>query len=85
MVTNSVSQTNLLVRSHHKMVGITSANRMSEPPIVGVPAFFLCVCGPSVRICSPICLLRSRSMNQGPSRNEIASAVSVAAMMRVET
>ncbi len=63
---------------------MTSANRMSEPPIVGVPAFFWCEAGPSSRICWPYCLERSRSMNQGPSRNEMSSDVMAAARMRVD-
>ncbi len=52
--------------------------------MVGVPAFFLCDCGPSSRICWPICFFFSCSMNHGPASSEIRSDVNAAAMMRVE-
>ena len=83
-MTESASQTSWLRRSHHSSVETARQNRISEPPIVGVPAFFLWVAGPSSRIVSPIWRDLSRSMNHGPIRNESSSAVIAAARMRVD-
>ncbi len=52
--------------------------------MVGVPAFFLWVCGPSVRMVSPIWRALSRSMNHGPMMKDSTSAVIAAARMRVD-
>ena len=41
MVMASTTQTKRFDRSHHRSVGITSENKISVPPIVGVPAFFV--------------------------------------------
>ena len=38
---------------------------MITPPIVGVPCFTRCVCGPSARTCWPMPSLRMRRMNDG--------------------
>jgi len=73
-----------LDRSHHRSTDTTRQNRISAPPIVGVPAFFLWVLGPSSRICWPICRDRSRSMNHGPIRNDRISAVIAAARIRID-
>ena len=47
------SQTNRILRFAHNSVGNTMVTTMRIPPIVGVPAFALCDCGPSSRICCP--------------------------------
>ena len=49
-VTTSTSQTNWLVRSASSKVASTSDERMSTPPMVGVPALVRCRSGPSGRI-----------------------------------
>ncbi len=56
----------------------TSENRISVPPMVGVPAFTLWRSGPSLRMGCPIWFSVSRRITTGPSRNEIESAVSAA-------
>jgi hypothetical protein len=77
--------TNTLWMSAHNMVETSTASRMSAPPMVGVPAFLWCVCGPSARMTWPICLLCSRRMNQGARKKQIIMDVSVAMMMRKGT
>ena len=42
--------------------------RMMTPPIVGVPCFTRCVCGPSARTCWPMPSLRMSLMKGGMSR-----------------
>ena len=49
-----------------------STAQISRPPMVGVPAFFWCDCGPSSRMCWPIWNSRSRAMNHGPNRTKIS-------------
>ena len=39
-VTARASHTKRFSRSHQSKVASTNENRMSEPPMVGVPAFF---------------------------------------------
>ncbi len=56
--------------------------RMMIPPMVGVPAFFLWLCGPSSRISSPICFFLSHLMNIGPRIRQISIAVIVAPAVR---
>ena len=41
-------------RSAHNSVGSSTEIAMSTPPMVGVPAFFWCACGPSSRMYWPI-------------------------------
>ena len=56
--------------------------RMRTPPIVGVPAFVLWACGPSSRMCWPICSRRSRSIIHGPRTSTRKSAVRLATAVR---
>ena len=48
-VTPNTIHTYVLSRRAHRSVGRRQAVRMMRPPIVGVPAFFRCVAGPSAR------------------------------------
>jgi hypothetical protein len=63
-------------------VDSTIENRISAPPMVGVPAFDRWLSGPSLRIGWPACCRTSRRMNQGPSNSEISMAVSAASTVR---
>src|SRR3954447_19557040 len=54
---------------------------MISPPIVGVPAFAWCSCGPSSRMCWPNSFTRRYSMNFGPRKMQI----SIAAMPAIKT
>ncbi len=56
--------------------------RISAPPIVGVPAFTRCVCGPSSRTDWPIFIRVSQTMTFGPTMNEMKSAVMQASTAR---
>ena len=53
------------------------ATMMSAPPIVGVPFFERCDCGPSSRTTWPICFFCSSRMNHGDSTKLISIAVIV--------
>ncbi len=59
-----------------------TARRMISPPMVGVPAFFRCVCGPSSRICWVMLICRSHAIMAGAARNVTISAVSAASDVR---
>ena len=62
---------------------MSSAARMMNPPIEGVPAFSRWRSGVSSRIVSPpSCSARSRAISQGPSTKEITIAVTVAIAAR---
>lgn len=51
-------------------------DRIISPPMVGVPAFLKCVCGPSARIGWPLpCLSRSELMMVGPKMKTISAEV----------
>src|SRR3954451_18327044 len=54
---------------------------MISPPMVGVPAFARCSCGPSSRMCWPNSLTRRYSMNFGPRKMQI----SIAAIPAIKT
>ena len=54
----------------------------SAPPIVGVPCFDRCDCGPSLRTDCPIFIAVRRAMTFGPSTIAITSAVIVASTAR---
>ncbi len=56
--------------------------RISSPPIVGVPAFARCDCGPSCRMIWPIWKSRSVRIIHGPSSRLRMSAVRLAAAVR---
>ena len=68
--------------SAQSTVGSRIAMQMSTPPMVGVPVFFRCDCGPSVRTYWPIWNSRSFSITQGPMKSAISSAVSEANAVR---
>ena len=53
-VENTVIHTNGLAGSDHSTVGSRMAMQISTPPMVGVPVFFRCDCGPSSRTNWPI-------------------------------
>ena len=55
---------------------------ISAPPIVGVPAFARCVCGPSSRTDWPIFMRESHAIIRGPTTNAITSAVMHASTAR---
>src|SRR5258708_4649555 len=63
-------------------VGTAVERTISTPPIVGVPAFFLCSCGPSSRINWPICNSRSRRISDGPKASPRNMAVRLAYTVR---
>ncbi len=58
-----------------------SETRISTPPIVGVPAL-AAWSGPISRIGWPMRSAPSRRISHGPTRNDIKSAVRVAAAVR---
>ena len=74
-VTSSVTQTKRLARSPQSNVVTAIETRMSAPPMVGVPAFARCVCGPSSRTAWPIFIRVSQAITRGPTMNEMNSAV----------
>ncbi len=55
---------------------------MRMPPMVGVPAFFMCDLGPSSRMYWPIWNSRSLAISQGPSARHRNSAVMAANAVR---
>src|SRR5690349_14356869 len=55
---------------------------ISAPPIVGVPAFARCDCGPSLRMTCPTFTSVSLRMIAGPASSDTASAVSVPMIVR---
>ncbi len=59
-----------------------SENRISIPPIVGVPFFFWWPAGPSSRIDCPICSAVKRRMTIGPRTRESVRATSDATSVR---
>ena len=66
----------------HRIVGTRIAITMSTPPMVGVPVFVRCDCGPSSRTNCPIWNSRSFSITHGPINSAISSAVSEANAVR---
>ena len=77
-----ISQTKWLCRSAQSTVETTRAKRISEPPMVGVPALERWLSGPSSRIACPICLSCRRRMNQGERAKPMNIAVIIAAITR---
>ena len=75
---NRVSQMKVLFRSAQSSVGTTMQTRISTPPMVGVPCFFRCDSGPSVRITWRACSPSSLRITQGPTMKESTSAVIMA-------
>ena len=71
-ITSSTTHTKRLSRSAHSSVVIAIDTRISAPPIVGVPAFARCVCGPSSRTAWPIFMRVSHAIIRGPITNEIS-------------
>ena len=63
------------MRFANSIVGIRVARSMINPPIVGVPCFFLCDWGPSDLISSPIWYFFKSLMIQGPTKKQIIKAV----------
>ena len=82
-VTSSANQTKRLVRSAHSRVDTLIAQRISTPPMVGVPVFFRCEAGPSSRTGWPNLKRYSRSIIQGPKANENSSAVRIPSTARI--
>ena len=68
-------------RSESTRYGTAIARKRIRPPIVGVPAFAWCSCGPSSRICWPNSLTRRNWMNFGPRK----IVISIAAMPAIRT
>src|SRR4051812_37168862 len=68
-------------RSERTRNGTQIEAKTISPPIVGVPAFVWCSCGPSSRMCWPNSRTRSNSMNLGPRKMQI----SIAAMPAIRT
>ena len=57
--------------------------RIISPPMVGVPAFLKCVCGPSARIGCPLpWRTRNEAIIVGPNRKTINAEVKSAAPVR---
>ena len=64
IVTSNMIHTYGLSRRAHNNVAIKEEHKINRPPIVGVPAFFKWVSGPSLRIgWPPTCTRLSRRMN----------------------
>ena len=82
-VEKTVIHTNGLPGSAQSTVGSRIAMMMSTPPMVGVPDFFRCDCGPSSRTYWPIWNSLSFSITHGPMKSAISSAVSVANAVRI--
>src|SRR3954453_15890367 len=68
-------------RSERTRNGTQIEAKTISPPIVGVPAFVWCSCGPSSRMCCPNSRTRRNSMNLGPRKMQI----SLAAMPAIRT
>ena len=49
---------------------------IKTPPMVGVPAFFRWLSGPSSLINCPTCIFESCRITKGPNRKQIRNAVS---------
>ncbi len=81
-VTRSASQTYHEVTSARSSVASVSEKMMSVPPMVGVPAFLACDCGPSSRIDWRICSSVSRRMSRGPMTSDTTRAVRPATRVR---
>ena len=75
-ITNKILTMYLLERSPQMSELIVIENRMSNPPIVGVPSLTECDSGPSCLIDSPISLKLSFCINLGPRTKETKRAVS---------
>src|SRR4051794_9290408 len=58
-------------RSERTRKGTQIEAKTISPPIVGVPAFVWCSCGPSSRMCWPNSRTRRNSMNLGPRKMQI--------------
>ena len=82
IVTHSTTHTKRLVRSPQSSVVMTTETRISAPPIVGVPAFVRCDCGPSTRTDCPILYAVSLRIMIGPTTNESTRAVRHASTAR---
>ncbi len=65
----------VLFISAHKITGRTTESIIITPPIVGVPSFSLCVCGPNSLIVSPICLFLKNFIIRGPTTKAKNNAV----------
>lgn len=81
-IENNASNTNAFFRSAQSSVGTAVASTISTPPIVGVPAFAWCACGPALRMNCPICSSRSLRITHGPSTIARNSAVRLAYAVR---
>ena len=77
----STIQTKRLSRFDQSSTETISESRIRRPPIVGVPALLWCA-GPISRIGWPTRSRASARISEGPTRNEMNSAVSVAAPVR---
>ena len=64
------------------VIGTNVESTISTPPIVGVPFFFWCACGPSSRMYCPICISRSFLISHGPNTNARNIAVKLAYTVR---
>jgi len=62
------------------MKGMSTANQMSTPPMVGVPSLVLCPSGPSSRMFWPNSLSRSQRMKGGPMTSIRTMATMLAPM-----
>ena len=81
-MTNSAIQVYFTRKSAQSSMAMQTLRMMSAPPIVGVPAFFRWVCGPSSRTYCPICRRRRRAIIRPPKPMERRSAVSAPKMTR---
>ncbi len=81
-LTPIASQTNGLVRLAHSRVGTSTANRISSPPMVGVPALTWWRSGPTSRMLWPMERRCSCLMNHGASSRQSRKAVSTAPAVR---
>ena len=72
------TQTNLFVKSAQSSVENAMESKIKIPPIVGVPSFLRCVCGPSSRTACPIFLALSQSITLLPTKSDKIAAVKIA-------
>ena len=81
-VTSSTIQVKRLDQSNHSSVDSAIANRISTPPMVGVPPLLRWLCMAYSRIGWPILSAASRRMKYGPATRPTMSAVMAAITAR---
>ena len=78
MAVNPTTITSGLSRRAQRIVETSKEARISSPPMVGVPALWLCVSIISLRMLSPTFSFRNFLITKGPRTRQIKSAVMAA-------